>query len=254
MRFRPSCIIMVVEGVAGTAATTSGEEAVPLETLSHSESIRLAEERRRMVAEQIVSRGVKDPLVLSALRTVPRHEFVPEDLARTAYRDAPLAIGHEQSISQPYIVPLMTEALELEGGERVLEVGTGSGYQAAVLAEIAGHIDTVEIHEDLAREARERLARLGYHDVTVHHGDGYRPLPDQAPFDAIIVTAAPDHVPRSLLDQLVVGGRLVLPVGRRQQMLQQWVRTERDFDAKNLIPVRFVPMTGGARPEPSPQS
>jgi protein-L-isoaspartate(D-aspartate) O-methyltransferase len=245
---------MVVVGAPGTPAATINEGAVPLETLSHSESLRLAEERRRMVAEQIVSRGVKDPLVLAALRSVPRHEFVPEDVARTAYRDAPLPIGHDQTISQPYIVALMTEAIGLEGGERVLEVGTGSGYQSAVLAEIAGHVDTVEIHADLAKEARERLTRLGYHDVTVHDGDGYRGLPESAPFDAIVVTAAPDHVPRTLLDQLKVGGRLVLPVGRRSQMLQLWVRTEKDFDAKNLIPVQFVPMTGGARPEPTPQS
>jgi len=169
---------------------------VPLEALSQQESRRLAEDRNRMVAEQIVSRGVKDPLVLAALRTVPRHEFVPEDLARTAYRDAPLAIGHDQTISQPYIVALMTEAIGLEGGERVLEVGTGSGYQAAVLAEIAGGVDSIEIHADLAQEARERLARLGYHDVTVHTGDGYRALEGSGHYDAIVVTAAPDHVPR----------------------------------------------------------
>ena len=227
---------------------------MPLDALSHTESIRLAEERRRMVAEQIVSRGVKDPLTLAALRSVPRHEFVPKDMVPSAYRDAPLPIGREQTISQPYIVGLMTEAIRLEGGERVLEVGTGSAYQSAVLAEIAGHVDTVEIHEDLAREAAERLLHLGYHDVTVHHGDGYRGLPDQAPFDAIVVTAAPDHVPRTLLEQLKVGGRLVLPVGRRSQMLQLWTRTERDFEAKDLIPVQFVPMTGEARREPSTQT
>jgi protein-L-isoaspartate(D-aspartate) O-methyltransferase len=227
---------------------------VPLDSLPQSESIRLAEERRRMVAEQIASRGVKDPLVLAALRSVPRHEFVPEDLVGSAYRDAPLPIGREQTISQPYIVGLMTEAIRIEGGEKVLEVGTGSGYQSAVLAEIAGHVDSVEIDPDLAREAAERLARLGYHDVTVHPGDGYRGLPAEAPFDAIVVTAAPDHVPRTLLEQLKPGGRLVLPVGRRSQMLQLWTRTERDFDVQNLIPVQFVPMTGEAKREPSPQS
>ena len=224
---------------------------MPLETLSHSVNLRLAEERRRMVAEQIVSRGVRDPLALSAVRTVPRHEFVPVHLRDSAYRDAPLSIGLNQTISQPYIVALMTESLGLEGGERVLEVGTGSGYQAAVLAEIAGHVDTIEIHEDLAAEASERLEMLGYHDVTVHLGDGYRGLPEHAPFDAIVVTAAPDHVPRTLLEQLKIGGRLVLPVGRRSQMLQLWTRTERDFEARDLIPVQFVPMTGEAHREPS---
>ncbi len=227
---------------------------MPLELLSRTEANRLAEERRRMVAEQIVSRGVKDPLVLAAMRSVPRHEFVPDDMFASAHRDAPLPIGSDQTISQPYIVALMTEAIRLEGGEHVLEVGTGSGYQAAVLAEIAAHVDTVEIHADLAREAAERLARLGYTDVTVHHGDGYGGLPASAPFDAIVVAAAPDHVPRTLLDQLKVGGRLVLPVGRRSQMLQLWTRTERDFEAKDLIPVQFVPMTGEARREPSQQT
>ena len=224
---------------------------MPLEALSHTANLRLAEERRRMVAEQIVSRGVRDPLALSAVRTVPRHEFVPQALVDSAYRDAPLPIGRDQTISQPYIVALMTEAIGLEGGERVLEVGTGSGYQAAVLAEIAGHVDTIEIHDELAAEATERLTALGYHDVTVHHGDGYRGLPEHAPFDAIVVTAAPDHVPRTLLEQLKVGGKLVLPVGRRSQMLQLWTRTERDFEAKDLIPVQFVRMTGEAFREPS---
>ncbi|MEP7027023.1 MAG: protein-L-isoaspartate(D-aspartate) O-methyltransferase [Candidatus Eisenbacteria bacterium] len=227
---------------------------MPLELLSRTEANRLAEERRRMVAEQIVSRGVKDPLVLAAMRSVPRHEFVPDDMVTSAHRDAPLPIGSDQTISQPYIVALMTEAIRLEGGEHVLEVGTGSGYQAAVLAEIAGHVDTVEIHADLAREAAERLARLGYTDAAVHHGDGYGGLPASAPFDAIVVAAAPDHVPRTLLDQLKVGGRLVLPVGRRSQMLQLWTRTERDFEARDLIPVQFVPMTGEARREPSQQT
>ena len=224
-----------------------------IESPTQADGSRLAEERRRMVAEQIAARGVKDPLVLAALRSVPRHEFLPDDLRRAAYRDSPLPIGEDQTISQPYIVALMTEALHLEGGEKVLEVGTGSGYQSAVLAEIAGHVYTIEIRDDLAQLAEVRLARLGYHDVTVRHGDGYGGWPEMAPFDAVVVTAAPDHVPKALLDQIKVGGRLVLPVGRRTQTLQLWTRTDRGFESKNLIPVQFVPMTGEARKEPRPE-
>jgi len=219
---------------------------VPLETMTYSESLRLSEERKRMVAEQIVSRGVKDPLVLAAMRTVPRHEFVPADVRESAYRDAPLPIGREQTISQPYIVALMTEALRLEGGEKVLEVGTGSGYQAAVLAEIAGSVHSIELDEEIARDATARLSTLGYHDVVVHQGNGFEGWTAEAPYDAIVVTAAPETVPMTLLQQLVPGGRLVIPVGRRSQMLQQWVREgERGFESRNLIPVQFVPMRGG---------
>jgi protein-L-isoaspartate(D-aspartate) O-methyltransferase len=226
---------------------------VPLEAMTYSESLRLSEERRKMVAEQIVSRGVKDPLVLAAMRTVPRHEFVPVELKDSAYRDAPLPIGREQTISQPYIVALMTESLKLEGGEKVLEIGTGSGYQAAVLAEIAGTVHSVEFNEDICREAEARLAQLGYHDVVVHQGNGFAGWPAEAPYDAIVVTAAPDHVPMTILQQLAHGGRLVLPVGRKSQMLQQWVREgERGFESRNLIPVQFVPMLGGP-PRPAAQ-
>jgi protein-L-isoaspartate(D-aspartate) O-methyltransferase len=220
---------------------------MPLETLTYTESLRLAEDRRKMVAEQIVARGVRDNLVLSAMRTVPRHEFVPAEQRVAAYRDQPLPIGRDQTISQPFIVAFMTEALKLEGGEKVLEIGTGSGYQAAVLAEIAGRVYTMENNPDIAREAAERLQRLGYHDVIGRHGDGYQGWPEEAPFDAIAVTAAPDHVPQTLLQQLRVGGRLVLPVGRRSQMLQLWTRTETGFDSQNLLPVQFVPMTGETR-------
>ncbi len=219
---------------------------MPMETMTYRESLRLSEERKRMVAEQIVSRGVKDPLVLAAMRTVPRHEFVPADVRDSAYRDAPLPIGREQTISQPYVVALMTEALRLEGGEKVLEVGTGSGYQAAVLAEIAGTVHSVELDEVIAGDATARLATLGYHDVVVHLGNGFEGWSAEAPYDAIIVTAAPETVPMTLLQQLVPGGRLVIPVGRRSQMLQQWVREgERGFESRNLVPVQFVLMRGG---------
>ena len=217
-----------------------------LSTPTQAESARYAEERQRMVAEQIVARGVKDMLVLNAMRTVPRHEFVPEELRPAAYRDAPLPIGENQTISQPYIVALMTEALGLEGGEKVLEVGTGSGYQAAVLDELAGEVFTIEIIDKLAERADSTLNRLGYHDIKVRAGDGYRGWPENAPFDAVIVTAAPNHVPQPLLDQLRIGGRLVLPVGKKRQVLQVWTRTEDGFETRNLVPVQFVPMTGEA--------
>jgi protein-L-isoaspartate(D-aspartate) O-methyltransferase len=199
-----------------------------------------------MVSEQIVERGVSDPRVLAAMRKVPRHLFVPPDFLHVAYTDGPLPIGHEQTISQPYIVALMTELLELEGGERVLEIGTGSGYQAAVLAEIAGEVYTIEIVEALAATARERLSLLGYDSVRVMFGDGYRGWPEHAPFDAVIVTAAPDHIPEPLIEQLAAGGRLVIPVGDLYQELLQVTKTDRGVVERRVIPVRFVPMTGEA--------
>jgi len=217
-----------------------------------AEGTRFAEARNRMVAEQIVARGVKDQLVLQAMRTVPRHEFVPQELRDAAYRDSPLPIGDDQTISQPYIVALMTEASMLEGGEKVLEVGTGSGYQSAVLDEIAGTVFTMEIVAAVAERARAHLDRLGYQDVKLRVGDGYRGWPEEGPFDVIVVTAAPDHVPRPLLDQLKPGGRLVLPVGRTRQKLQVWTKTDHGFEQKDLIPVSFVPMTGEARGEEAP--
>jgi protein-L-isoaspartate(D-aspartate) O-methyltransferase len=251
------CVILAsAEGCRNGAETDATrrrkEQPVTQSSLTYAESARFAEARQRMVAEQIVARGVKDSLVLSALRSVPRHEFVPEELRDAAYRDAPLPIGDEQTISQPYIVALMTEALSLEGGEKVLEVGTGSGYQAAVLDEIAGRVLTMEILPGVAEKARASLDRLGYQDVALRVGDGYRGWPEEAPFDAIVVTAAPDHVPRPLLDQLKLGGRLVLPVGRNRQQLQVWTRTDHGFETKTLIPVSFVPMTGEARGENAP--
>lgn len=232
----------------GCRTEDPGKEGMNLTptTLSYADSARFAKERQRMVAEQIAARGVRDMTVLQALRTVPRHEFVPDDQRSTAYRDSPLPIGFDQTISQPYIVALMTEALGLEGGEKVLEVGTGSGYQAAVLDEIAGSVFTIEIVPELAERARATLDRLGYTDVKVRSGDGYRGWPEEAPFDAIVVTAAPDHVPQPLLDQLAVGGRLVLPVGRNRQQLQVWTRTQDGFEPRFSIPVQFVPMTGEA--------
>jgi protein-L-isoaspartate(D-aspartate) O-methyltransferase len=205
-----------------------------------------AADRERMVREQIAARGVSDPRVLAAVSRVPRHELVPEDVRVYAYQDRPLPIGHGQTISQPYVVAYMTEQLRLRGDERVLEVGTGSGYQAAVLAELAREVFSIEIVEALGERARADLARLGYRNVQVRVGDGYRGWPEQAPFDAIIVTAAPGHVPQPLVDQLAMGGRLVLPVGGWEQELLLVTRDEDGIHEERLIDVRFVPMRGEA--------
>ena len=200
--------------------------------------------RDRMVAEQIQARDVADPRVLAAMRKVPRHRFVPDQLRAEAYDDHPLPIGEGQTISQPYIVGIMSELMQLKGGERVLEVGTGSGYQAAILAELAKEVYSIEILEPLALRAAATLRELGYAGVAVRAGDGYLGWPEAAPFDAIIVTAAPDHIPQPLVDQLKIGGRLVIPVGAYYQELLQCVKTPDGLPCKSIIPVRFVPLTG----------
>ncbi|HEY1120476.1 MAG TPA: protein-L-isoaspartate(D-aspartate) O-methyltransferase [Haloferula sp.] len=202
-----------------------------------------------MVAEQIERRGVKDPRVLEAMRKVPRHEFVPEDERHEAYDDRPLPIGHGQTISQPYIVALMTEALGLKGTEKVLEVGTGSGYQAAVLSGLAKEVFTIEIVEPLGKQAAEVLKRLGYKNVTTRIGDGYRGWREEAPFDAIIVTCAPDAVPEPLVHQLAEGGRMIIPVGPegKAQQLVLLKKRHGKLHQQEILPVRFVPMTGEAR-------
>ena len=202
-----------------------------------------AELRNRMVSTQLEARGIKDARVLAAMRKVPRHEFVPDALVASAYDDGALPIGHAQTISQPYIVALMTELAALGPGAKVLEVGTGSGYQAAVLAEVAKDVYSIEIVEPLGRRAEATLRRLGYERVHVRTGDGYRGWPEAAPFDAILVTAAPDHVPPALLEQLAVGGRLVIPVGGSgEQELWVYTRTEHGVERRHLLPVRFVPL------------
>ena len=206
-----------------------------------------AVEREQMVAQQIESRGISDELVLKAMRKTPRHEFVPEDTKRYAYMDNPQPIGEKQTISQPYIVALMTELLELKGGEKVLEIGTGSGYQAAVLAEIVGEVYTIEIIESLAKSAEEKLQRMGYENITVKWGDGYQGWAEHAPFDHVIVTAAPDHIPQPLVDQLKIGGTMVIPVGDYFQELKLLTKTEGGVEEKSIIPVKFVPMTGEAQ-------
>lgn len=206
----------------------------------------LTARRRAMVADQIAARGVRDPLVLKAMSEVPRHLFVPAALIDQAYRDTPLPIGEGQTISQPYIVALMTECLALKGGERVLEVGTGSGYQAAVLARIAARVDTIEINGALARQAAATLERLGFENVRVRAGDGFFGWPEDAPFDAIIVTAAAPEVPPALFGQLAEGGRLVIPIGDVQTYQRLTVVTKHQGKPRieQVLDVRFVPMTG----------
>lgn len=200
----------------------------------------------KMVDAQIRRRGVTDEDVLAAMAEVPRHEFVSDDLQNQAYADHPLPIGYGQTISQPYIVALMTELLELEKTDRVLEVGTGSGYQAAILAKIVAEVYTVEIIEPLAREAGERLARLGYDNVHVKQGDGYYGWEEHAPYDAIIVTAAPDHIPEPLIQQLKDGATMVIPVGPPGGYQELWKITKRGAKTvrRNITGVLFVPLTG----------
>jgi protein-L-isoaspartate(D-aspartate) O-methyltransferase len=202
---------------------------------------------REQLIEEIQREGVSDEKVLAAMRKVPRHEFVPERYRHAAYENHALPIGLEQTISQPFIVGYMTQALELEGGEKVLEIGTGSGYQAAVLAEIAGEVYTIEILEPLGRNAERTLNRLGYDNVHVKIGDGYQGWPEHAPFDAILVTAAPDHVPQPLVEQLDDNGRMVIPIGSWSQRIVLITKTADGVVQKLDIPVRFVPMTGEAQ-------
>ena len=199
-------------------------------------------EAERMVARQVEHRGVSDPRVLEAMRSVPRHRFVPEPLRDEAWDDRPLPIGRGQTISQPYIVARMTELLGAAADDVVLEVGTGSGYQAAVLARIVRHVHSIEIVPELAARSRALLEELGFANVTVVEGDGYLGLPEHAPFAAILVTAAPDHVPQPLLDQLAVGGRMVIPVGDVEQHLRVIERTADGYEERWEDAVRFVPL------------
>lgn len=227
---------------SGDAATEPWRAGGPAEAQETGRS----GERERMVDTQIEARGIRDPRVLAAMRTVPRHRFVPPALQDQAYADTPLPIGSSQTISQPFIVAYMTEALQLPPAAAVLEIGTGSGYQAAVLAEVAREVYSIEIVPELAERSAQVLAELGYDNIHLRTGDGYGGWPDAAPFDGIMVTAAPDHVPPALVEQLAVGGRLVIPVGRYAQDMRIVTRTADGSVTETTIPVRFVPMTGEA--------
>jgi protein-L-isoaspartate(D-aspartate) O-methyltransferase len=200
-----------------------------------------------MIESDLAGRDIVDARVLAAMGAVPRERFAPPDLVAQAYDDGPLPIGHGQTISQPYVVALMTQSLALTGVERVLELGTGCGYQTAVLAECARAVYSLEIVEPLAVAAGARLAELGYANVHVRCADGYGGWPDEAPFDAVLAAAAPDHVPEPLVDQLAEGGRLILPVGGQEQELVVIRKSGGELTRRSVLPVRFVPMTGEAR-------
>jgi protein-L-isoaspartate(D-aspartate) O-methyltransferase len=204
-----------------------------------------------MVRTQIEDRGIRDRQVLAAMREVPRHEFVPNEFRDSAYDDRPLGIGYGQTISQPYIVAFMTERLVPKARDRILEIGTGSGYQAAILSKLVGEVFSIEIVPQLAEGAAATLKRLGYANVRVKAGDGYQGWPEHAPFDAIIVTCAPDHVPNPLISQLKEGGRLIIPVGDfGEQSLYLLEKRDGKIERKAILPVRFVPMTGKAQSVP----
>ena len=223
-------------------ALESGESSSPP---SFTDAERLME-RKRMVRNQISARGVDDSKVLAAMRDVPRHLLVPESLQKHAYKDRPLPIGHGQTISQPYIVGYMTELLRIGPEDTILEIGTGSGYQAAILAQLAGQVISIEIIEALANRAAEDLQAMGYKNISVLHGDGYFGYEEQAPYDAIIVTAAAEHIPPPLIAQLKPGGRMILPVGSSgwtQNLILVKKNAKGKVTTNHLLPVRFVPLT-----------
>jgi protein-L-isoaspartate(D-aspartate) O-methyltransferase len=233
---------LLVAGIAWFAIVTPARWSAP----DDEDAARAR--RQEMVKTQLEGRGIRDPAVLEAVRKVPRHRFVPGYVRARAYDDGPLPIGDGQTISQPYIVGWMSELIGPTKGMRVLEIGTGSGYQAAVLAECVAEVDTIEVVPALGRQAERLLRELGYRNIRTRIGDGYHGWVERAPFDAIILTAAPpDDVPQPLLDQLKVGGRLVAPVGRYEQQLVRITRTETGFQREVLAPVRFVPMIGKAQ-------
>ena len=239
-KYRLSCIITLITATAlllniwvSFAHTSETEES-------------MQKARSRMVARQIKRRGIKDLSVINAMLKVKRHLFVPEKMIPYAYQDHALSIGHKQTISQPYIVALMTELLEIKKDDSVLEIGTGSGYQAAILGELAQDVYSIEIIQALGKKTGQLLKSLEYKNIHLRIGNGYQGWPEHAPFDKIIVTAAPDHIPKPLIEQLKTGGRLVIPVGKSHQKLLLIRKDKNGVKRENIIAVRFVPMTGEA--------
>jgi protein-L-isoaspartate(D-aspartate) O-methyltransferase len=215
-----------------------------VEIQSFSKQAGKFEKQQQQMVEQISSYGIKDKAVLKAMLKVPRHQFVEPSVADLAYGDYPLSLDYNQTISQPYIVAYMTEAAELSSNEKVLEIGTGSGYQAAVLAEVAKEVYSMEIIPELAQRARRTLSKLGYKNIYIKTGNGYQGWVEHAPYDAIVVTAAPDHIPENLINQLTFNGKMVIPVGKLNQEIVVLTKMRDGLSQKRTIPVRFVPMTG----------
>lgn len=242
-------VILILILISGSCTSAVQEKeaknkkmTVTMQIEQSKDTVRWRKEANKMVNSQLVARGISDKNVLQVMRNTPRHLFVPNELISSAYDDGPLPIGLGQTISQPFIVAIMTQLLELKGNEKVLEIGTGSGYQAAVLSQLADSCYTIELVKPLADSVKIRLERLGYSNVIAKCGDGYAGWPEHAPFDCIIVTAAPESIPEKLVEQLKSGGKMVLPVGKYYQQLILVTKTKRGIARESIIPVRFVPM------------
>jgi len=238
------CLLLLPACVADKAPDSDGEQKPKSDLAATPNEDQFTKQRLRMVERQIRARGIRDQAVLEALRKTPRHRFVPETYRHLAYEDHPLPIGQNQTISQPFIVAYMTEAAEISPQDKVLEIGTGSGYQAAILGEIAREVYSIEIIPELAERARHTLGELGYKNIQVRAGNGYLGWPEHAPFDAILVTAAPDEIPKALVEQLAAPGKMVIPVGVGDQEMVIITKTKDGVVEKRTMPVRFVPMTG----------
>ncbi len=238
----PLCIYLSLFSCCNSVNLQNTVEAQKQDTNNAKDEYK--KERREMVEQQIRARGIEDGSVLNAMMKVPRHKFVPETLVKEAYIDSPLPIGLNQTISQPFIVAYMTEAADISKKDKVLEIGTGSGYQAAILGELAKEVYTIEIIPELAERSTQVLQQLGYKNVFVKTGNGYLGIPEQAPFDAIVVTAAPDEIPQALVDQLAVDGKMVIPVGNTNQEMVVIKKTKKGVTERRTMQVRFVPMTG----------